>query len=100
MNQVLKLLRIANGLSAKEMAEKLEISQPFLSKIESGSKKPSRVLIQKYSDTLKVKVSTIEFFDEERAGNNLDYQNLLLTILEKICNRKRKTERRNKPPKM
>jgi len=93
MNQVLKLLRIANGWSVTEMAEKLNVSQSFLSKVESGNKKPSRELVQKYSEVLKMKVSAIEFFDEERAENNMDYQELLLEILKKIVKRK---ERKNK----
>lgn len=88
MNEVLKLLRIANDYKLKELADLLDVSQPFLSQIESGVKKPSNELLGKYSKIFKVRVSVLQFFAEEKEEKNLKYQQLLLMILEKICEKK------------
>lgn len=86
MNEVLKLLRIAHGYKVSELANMLDITQPYLSQIETGCRKPSDDLLEKYSKVFKVRLSTIMFFDKEKNSKNLKYQELLLLILQKICN--------------
>ncbi len=88
MNEVLKLLRIANNYKPKELADLLGVSQSFLSQLENGLKKPSNELLNKYSKIFKVRVSTLHFFAEEKEDKNLKYQQLLLMILKKICEKK------------
>lgn len=84
LGTVLKLLRIANDLSIKEMAQKLEVSSAYISEVEANNKKPSLDLISKYSEVLNVNKSTIMYFDEEGSKYEYSYQKLLLAILEKI----------------
>ena len=94
MNEVLRLLRIAKGYSISEMAEKLGKSQPFISRIESGQKTPSDELLRKYSEVLHIKFSTIMFFFKEKNENELEYEELLLLILQKICNKRIKKSKK------
>lgn len=88
MNEVLKLLRIAHGYKVSELADMLKITQPYLSQIEKGCRKPSDDLLKKYCEVFKIKLSTIKFFDKEKNSKNLKYQELLLLILQKICKNK------------
>ncbi len=85
MKRVLKALRIANDYSIKDLAAKLGVSPSHISRIESGEKIPSEELIKKYSEVLKVRVSTIKFFSTEENKKNLKYQELLLLVLQKMC---------------
>lgn len=93
MNEILKLLRIAYGYKPKDVAEKLGISQSMLSQIESGLKKPTNELLERYGKVFKIRVSTLMFFDEERRDKDLKYQELLLMMLERICNKKQRKGR-------
>ena len=81
MNEVLRLLRIANDYSIKELAEQLDVSAPYISRIESGEKQPSEQLLNKYADILHIKVKTIKFFDKKNRKDKYNYQDLLLKIL-------------------
>lgn len=59
MGETLKLLRIFFGYKSVEMAEKLNISQSFLSEVENCKKNPTLELLNQYSKVLNIKVSTI-----------------------------------------
>lgn len=84
LGTVLKLLRIANDLSIKDLAEKMKVSSAYISEIEANNKKPSYEIITKYSNVLNVSRSSIMIFDEEGEKNEYNYQKLLLDILQKI----------------
>lgn len=88
MNQVLKSLRIAEGYSAKDLAEKLGISPPHLSRIEAGTKTPSPELLRKYGKVFHMRVSEILFFSETQDEQKLGYQKLLQKILDEMIRRK------------
>ncbi len=64
MGETLKLLRIFFGYKSVEMAEKLKLSQSFLSEIENNKKKPSLEILGQYSKVLHIKVSTIVLLSE------------------------------------
>jgi transcriptional regulator with XRE-family HTH domain len=63
-------MRVFHDLKQVELAEKLGISKSHLSEIESGSKTPSLDIIERYSKTFGIPVSSIMFFSEniENAG--------------------------------
>ncbi|MBN2396733.1 MAG: helix-turn-helix transcriptional regulator [Candidatus Atribacteria bacterium] len=71
VNEALRLIRIFHDLKAKELAEKLSISQSYLSEIENNKKTPSLELINKYSEVFNLKPSTILFFSEQYDNLNL-----------------------------
>lgn len=84
LGKVLRLLKIARGLSSRELAEKMNVSSTFISEVESDSKKPSLEMLSKYSAALGVRSSTILYFDEEMSGKKYKYTQLLYEILKKI----------------
>lgn len=85
MENVYKLLRIANNKSVSELAGEIGVSPSYISEVENGKRLPSNALRKKYSETLGVKESTILYFDEESKEKNLGFQELLLLILKKVC---------------
>lgn len=85
MNKVLKLLRVAYELSISEMAEKLGITQSYLSKIEAGINVPSDAILKKYQSIFKIKVSTLKFFGEKKNNEEVNTQELFLMLLRTIC---------------
>lgn len=84
LGYVLKLLRIANNMSVKTLAQKMGVSSTYVTEVEAGNKNPSLNTLTKYSEALGVSKSTILYFDEEGGQINYDYQLLLLKILEAI----------------
>jgi len=84
LGNVLKLLRIANEMSIKDLATKMAVSSTYISEVEANNKKPSLDMLTKYSEALNVNKSAILYFDEEGAKISYHYQKLLLKILEQI----------------
>lgn len=84
LGYVLKLLRIANNMSIKELSQKINVSSNYISEIESSKKSPSLETLAKYSEALNVSKSTILYFDEQGEKEGYNYQTLLLKILEEI----------------
>jgi DNA-binding XRE family transcriptional regulator len=50
----IRVYRALRGLSSRELAEKAEISAPYLSEIESGKKDGSLSAMRRIADVLKV----------------------------------------------
>ena len=84
LNVVLRLLRISQDLSIRELSDKMKISSSYISDIERAVKKPSLDVIGKYSDALGVSKATILYFEEECQRTQYTYQELLLKMLQKI----------------
>lgn len=73
LGEALRLIRVYHDLKQKELAERLEISTSYLSEIENGHKTPTLELIQRYSATFKIPVSSIMFFAESvEAGGTFE----------------------------
>ena len=72
LGETLKTLRIFYGYRSVEMANKLEISQSFLSEVENNKKNPTIDLLNKYSKVLKIKVSTIILLSESMKDEKKD----------------------------
>lgn len=64
IHKALKVIRQFHSLKQVELAEKLEISKSYLSEIESGKKHISMDLLEKYSTTFDIPVSSLVFFSE------------------------------------
>lgn len=69
LNRALKLLRTFHQLSQTELAQRLGISNSYLSEIESGNKRPGLDLLEKYSSLFKIPVSSILLFSENLNEN-------------------------------
>ena len=78
IGDILKLIRIANeNMSIKEAANKIGISEAYISEIEQGNKQFSLNTLKKFSSVYNVPASKIMLWDEEQE----DYQRTLLIIL-------------------
>lgn len=70
INKALKLIRQYHKCKQVELADKLGISKSYLSEIESGKKPVSYTLLEKYSETFEIKVSSLVFFSESLNSKN------------------------------
>lgn len=94
IGEALRLLRIFNGYKSTEIAEKLEISQSYVSEIENNKKQPTMDILERYATVFKMKKSTLLLFaeslDEDQQLKNDKKQRVagagmkLLKILEKV----------------
>jgi transcriptional regulator with XRE-family HTH domain len=64
LGRSLKVLRIFHQLKQTELAKKLDISNSYLSEIESEIKTPGFDLLIQYSEIFKIPVSSILLFSE------------------------------------
>ena len=85
LNEVLRLLRISQDWTIKELSEKVKISSSYISELEKGVKKPSLDVLDKYSEAIGIDRSTILYFEEEGAKHGYGYQKMLLRMLEKVA---------------
>lgn len=68
LGEALRLIRVYHDLKQKDVAERLKISPTYLSEIEKGHKTPTLDVIQRYSDSFGLPVSSIMFFAESVEG--------------------------------
>lgn len=83
LSRNIKTFRTIRKISQAELAEKAEISIPFLSQIECGNKFPSPAILAKLSDALQITVS--ELFAEQNSTKSENYKfmiNAMKAILE------------------
>lgn len=89
----LKQLRMIYGFTAKEFAEKLEISAGYLSEIENEKKQPSLELLNRYSTLLDIKLSTLILITEENESligegkGRLFIRKMMLKLISKSADR-------------
>lgn len=65
LGEALRLMRVFHDMKQVELADRLGVSKSHISEIESGNKTPSLDLVERYSETFKIPVSSIMFFAEE-----------------------------------
>ncbi len=66
LGEALKQLRLFHGVKQKDLAMRLDVSQSYLSELESGSKKNVPLsLLEKYEEIFGIKPSYLLLFSEE-----------------------------------
>jgi transcriptional regulator with XRE-family HTH domain len=78
INDALRLLRLYLGVSQKQIATQLELSQSMISEIESGLKSVSMEVLERYSATFDVRMSQLLFFAEELESEPLKTKGRLI----------------------
>ena len=82
-SNIFRVLRSCMGISLNEMAERCGVSAVYLNELEREKKtKPSEDTLKKIADACGLKLSTLQFFIDEKQGQSLDYQLHLLSSLE------------------
>ena len=71
-HELLKIIRTVNGFSQIRAAESLGISKSYLSEIESGKKKVSLDILEKYKEVFDISPSTVLFFDEQFKAKSIE----------------------------
>lgn len=98
LNEALRLVRTYHDLSQSELGVELGISNSYLSEIESGKKKPSIDLLNKYSSQFNIPVSSLLFFseslDEKKATDKLrvGVAKKVVSLLQWVENRRHTTD--------
>ena len=64
LNDALLTMRKYHRISQTELSQSLGISNSYLSEIESGKKKPTLELLDKYSEYFDIPVSSLMLFSE------------------------------------
>ena len=64
IGETLRLLRIFNDYTMVQLAEKMGLSQSYISELENGKKQPTLQVLEKYADLFDLKPSTILLFSE------------------------------------
>ena len=81
IGRVIRIFRIANDYSAKQLAELLNVSQAFITDMENGKKTPSLETTKKIAKAFNVSTSTFfkiyEFYEE----NDGDFKKTLIEVL-------------------
>jgi len=81
INRILRMLRIAEDMSARELANQVELSPSYISDIETGRKKPTLTVLEKYGQFFGISPANLLLLQE----GNLHASNteLLFKVLEK-----------------
>lgn len=84
LHRALKMLRSYHQLKQIDLAKKLDISNSYLSEIESGEKTISVELLEKYSAIFDIPVSSIMLFSEQIDNNHKPGSRLKVAAANKI----------------
>jgi len=88
IGRALRVMRVLNDFTGKDMAESLGICTTYLYDIENGKENPSTELLQKYADAFEVKLSTIMAFKKRIDSGNLlgsKFMNTVLALMEFVA---------------
>ena len=80
---IYKMARIARDMSAKDLADKLEVSPAYVHAIESGAKQPSKRLKRDYLEALNLNEEIVDMYSK-KVSDFSTYEKLLHFLLELI----------------
>ena len=83
-HRALRLLRTYHQLTQGELAKRLDMSNSYLSEIETGNKVPGLDLLEKYAEVFKMPVSSILLFSETVGSKHKAGAKLKITAADKI----------------
>lgn len=83
LDKKMKNLRVASGMSQKDMAAKLDLSVPSYSNYENGYSEPPMEILQKFCEILNVSVSDLFGFNvpANTKSNLKTYSDILRLII-------------------
>lgn len=61
----IKMLRISEGLSQRSLANKLNVTQAYLSQVENGHKDPGLLLLKNAAQVLRIPVALLVINDSD-----------------------------------
>lgn len=97
LNEILRVLRIANNLKITELSEISNISCSYITEIEKGYKIPSLKKLESLSKSFNISVLQILYFEVLATINEYTYQDILMMILEYYVENKHVFNKKNEP---
>jgi len=64
LSEALRLVRVFHDLNKSEVAGRVGLSKSYITELESGDKKVTLEVLQKYADAFNMPVSSLMFFAE------------------------------------
>ncbi len=68
ISYIIRLLRHAQGLTQSEMADRLNVSRPYLSALESGKVEPGMSVLKRISQELEIPLGVLVSLDDKGAA--------------------------------
>ena len=85
-NKVIKIARIANNYSMKEVAELSGISSPYICSLENGNRKVTSNVLEKLAKVYNLEpyqlMELVEYYEGLEADESVKYKLTLLKTLE------------------
>lgn len=88
LNEILRVLRIANDLKITELSELSNVSCSYITEIEKGYRTPSLKKLESLAKVFKISVLQILYFEVLATENGYTYPDILLMILEYYVEKK------------
>lgn len=98
--RVLKMFRIANGYTAKEVADIMQVTHSYVSMIEGGNKKVSHKILQSFADAYDVGayqiMDLVRYYERIKGDERKKYQLTFLKVLETVTSKYEKDNGKSK----
>ncbi len=78
---VLRTVRIAQDLSTKNIADKMNVRTSYITDVERGDRTPSIATLDKYCEALNISTHNIFLWRDDQKNNHYSFQKLLMKIL-------------------
>lgn len=86
LNEVLRLLRIAQDLPTRDVADKMGVRTSYITDVERGDRSPSIDTLDRYCLALGVTTDVLFRLRNEQIKENLPYRRLLMKIMKLLEN--------------
>lgn len=84
LNIILRLVRIAQDLSTREVADRMDVRTSYITDVERGDRKPSLKTLDKYCEALKISPNNLFLWREDQKRDKYSYRKLLMKLLQSI----------------
>lgn len=84
INEILKLVRIAQDLSPKEVADRMNVRSSYITDVERGDRNPNLKTLDKYCTALNISTDNLFLWREDQKKNRYTYRRLLMKLLQAI----------------
>ena len=83
LNEALRLIRVFHDLTKSQVADRVNLSRSYITELESGSKKVTLEVLEKYAEAFNLPVSHLMLF-AERAEKGGASENARVTVAGKV----------------
>jgi len=70
LNKALRLIRVYHNLTQTEAARRIGLSKSYVSELETGNKKVTLEVLEKYASAFKIPISSLMLFAEHSQDQN------------------------------